>query len=273
MDRLAGDLGVCRTGARAVVASYHPHFGEESVLRGTRGSGTIFFCWCNLRCVYCQNYEISQRGDGLPVDAEELAEMMLSLQRRGCHNVNLVTPSHVIPQILRAVALAAERSLRLPLVYNTGGYDDVRALRLLDGVVDIYMPDAKYADSEVGRRLSRVRDYPERNREAIKEMHRQVGDLVIGADGLARRGLLVRHLVLPGDLAGTRAVARFLAREVSPDTYVNLMDQYYPAYRAFRYPPLDRRLTRREYLTALEAARAEGLWRFHREARDLPGYD
>ncbi len=279
-DRLAGDraaeevpagrsargtLGVCRTGELAVVAACHPHHGEESVLRGTRGSGTIFFCWCNLRCVFCQNYEISQLGQGRAVTPEELAEMMLRLQRLGCHNVNLVTPSHVIPQLLQAVAVAAERGLRLPLVYNTGGYDDPRALGFLDGVVDIYMPDVKYADPEVARRLSRAPDYPEWNRAAVREMHRQVGDLVVGEDGLARRGLLVRHLVLPEGLAGTAEAARFLAEEISPDTYVNIMDQYYPAYRALRHPPLHRRPTRREVEEAYAAARAAGLWRFHEE--------
>ncbi len=265
VDRLAGRTGVCRTGAQAVVASYHPHFGEEAPLRGWAGSGTIFFSWCNLRCAFCQNWEISQAGEGETVGPEDLAEMILALQRRGCHNVNLVSPSHVIPHILRAAAIAAERGLRIPLCYNTGGYDDPAALRLLEGVVDIYMPDMKYADSGVGRCLSRVPDYPARNRAAVLEMHRQVGDLVIGADGLARRGLLVRHLVLPGGLAGTRRVARFLARAVSRDTYINSMDQYRPDYHANRYAPLDRRPTRREVEEARAAARAEGLWRFHEE--------
>ncbi len=265
VDRLAGRRGVCRTGADAVVAAYHPHHGEEAPLRGTRGSGTIFFAWCNLRCAFCQNWEISQAGEGKAVTAEGLAEMMLRLQRRGCHNINLVSPSHVIAQILQAVALAAEAGLRLPLVYNTAGYDDADALRLLNGVVDIYMPDMKYADPDVARRLSRVKDYPRRNQEAVLEMQRQVGDLVIGEDGLARRGLLVRHLILPDGLAGTRQIAHFLATRVSRNTYINLMDQYHPDYQADRYPPLDRRPTRAEVRAAYEDARAEGLWRFHEE--------
>lgn len=265
VDRLAGKVGVCRTADEAVVTAHHPHFGEEAPLRGRCGSGTIFFAWCNLRCVFCQNWEISQVGEGRAAGPDDLATMMLDLQRRGCHNINLVTPSHVIPQILQALDMAAEGGLRLPILYNTGGYDDAEALRLLDGVVDIYMPDMKYADPEVSQRLSRVRDYPERNREAVREMHRQVGDLVIGEDGLARRGLLVRHLVLPEGLAGTREVARFLAQGISCDTYINIMGQYYPEYHADRYPPMDRRPTRREVAAAFRAAREEGLRRFHEE--------
>lgn len=255
---------LCRTGARAVVHGYGPHHGEEDPLRGTRGSGTVFFAWCNLRCVYCQNWDISQKGIGREVSTEELAAMMLELQSMGCHNINLVSPSHVVAQIIAAIAMAAARGLRLPLVYNTGGYDSPEALRLLDGVVDIYMPDMKYADSEIGRRFSRARDYVEVNRMAVKTMHRQVGDLVLNGEGMARRGLLVRHLVLPGELAGTAAVMEFLAREVSADTYVNLMDQYRPCYRAGRYPPLDRSLAPREYARALASARRAGLHRFDR---------
>ncbi|HEB77904.1 MAG TPA: radical SAM protein [Methylothermaceae bacterium] len=260
VNRLRTTRGaVCRTGERAVVHSYGPHHGEEDPIRGWNGSGTIFFSWCNLRCVFCQNWEISQKGIGREVEPEELADMMLDLQARGCHNVNLVTPSHVVAQILAAVRIGAEKGLRLPLVYNTGGYDSMEALALLDGVVDIYMPDMKYGDSKTARKYSHVRDYWEVNRNAVKEMHRQVGDLVIDEQGLARRGLLIRHLVLPGDLANTEAVLKFIAEEISPNTYVNLMSQYYPCYRAYDYPPLDRPLTREEYQHALDLAKKYGL--------------
>lgn len=255
-------LGACRTGLRARVASYGPHHGEEDPLRGWAGSGTIFFGGCNLRCQYCQNFDISQAGSGREVLPEELAAMLLALQRSGCHNINLVSPSHVVAPILQALVLAVDGGLRLPIVYNTGGYDSLEALRLLDGVVDIYMPDMKYSDTRTGRRLSLAMAYPAVNRRAVLEMHRQVGDLVIDERGLARRGLLVRHLVLPGDRAGTSEIVRFLAEEVSRETYLNLMDQYRPAYRASRFPPLDRPLRTEEYRTALEAARRAGLSRF-----------
>jgi putative pyruvate formate lyase activating enzyme len=261
-DSIKGAL--CHTGAQAVVHSYGPHHGEEDPLRGDHGSGTIFFSWCTLRCVYCQNWDISQKGIGREVSAEEIAGMMLELQVMGCHNINLVSPSHVVAQIIAAVAIAADKGMRLPLVYNTGGYDSPEALRLLDGIADIYMPDLKYSDPENARRYSRARDYVAVNRAAVKEMHRQVGDLVLDKNGIARRGLLVRHLVLPGDLAGTAEVMGFLAREVSMDTYVNLMDQYHPCYRADRYPPLDRTPTPEEYARALATARRAGLHRFDR---------
>ncbi len=267
VNRLEGIEGaVCRTGEQAVVASYGPHHGEEAPLRGWRGSGTIFFAWCNLRCVFCQNWDISQQGAGRAVSPEELAGMMLDLQVMGCHNINLVSPSHVVAQILAAVAIAARRGLHLPLVYNTGGYDSLEALALLDGVVDIYMPDMKYADSAIAHRYSHVRDYWEVNKAAVTAMHRQVGDLVLDDQGIAQRGLLVRHLVLPGDLAGTERVVEFLAREISPETYLNLMDQYRPCYRAAEHPPLDRRLTAAEYRAACAAAHRAGLHR-------LDGFD
>ncbi len=252
---------ICRTGERAVVNSFGPHHGEEDPLRGRHGSGTIFFCWCNLRCVFCQNWEISQKGIGHEVEPQDLAEMMLSLQAQGCHNINLVSPSHVVAQILAAVKLAAEQGLRLPLVYNTGGYDSAEALALLDGIIDIYMPDMKYGDTTIARRYSRIRNYVAVNRAAVKEMHRQVGDLVLDEKGIAHRGLLVRHLVLPQELAGTDSVLAFLAEEVSSDTYLNLMDQYHPCYRADEYPPLDRQLSIKEYEAALELARRYGLHR------------
>ena len=252
---------VCRTGERAVVYSFGPHHGEEKPLRGTNGSGTIFFSWCNLRCVYCQNWEISHKGLGQEVETEELADMMLSLQSQGCHNINLVSPSHVVAQIIAAVHLAAKGGLRLPLVYNTGGYDSKDALTLLDGTIDIYMPDMKYGDAGLALRYSKVPNYVEVNRAAVKEMHRQVGDLVLDENGIAQRGLLVRHLVLPENLAGTLKVLAFLAQELSPNTYLNLMDQYYPCYRADVYPPLDRPITREEYRSALGLAEKFGLTR------------
>ncbi|HZY03768.1 MAG TPA: radical SAM protein [Anaeromyxobacteraceae bacterium] len=262
VNRLESIRGaVCRTGARAVVHAAFPHHGEERCLSGWNGSGTIFFSWCNLRCLYCQNWEISWEGAGCEVEDEELARLMLGLQQAGCHNVNLVSPSHVVPQVLAALDIAARRGLSLPLVWNTGGYDSPEALRLLDGVVDVYMPDAKYGDSAVARRLSRVRDYVEVNRAALEEMHRQVGDLVLDEEGLAQRGLLVRHLVLPGGLAGTEAVMRFLAEEISPRTWVNLMGQYRPCYRADEVPEVARRPTAAELREALSAARQAGLRR------------
>jgi putative pyruvate formate lyase activating enzyme len=252
---------VCRTGERAVVHSFGPHHGEEEVLRGWNGSGTFFFSWCNLRCVFCQNWEISQKGIGRPVEPKEIASMMLELQSRGCHNVNFVSPSHVVAQILAAVHIAAGMGLRLPLVYNTGGYDSPEALALLDGVIDIYMPDMKYGDSETARKYSCVRNYVEVNRAAVKEMHRQVGGLIVDEKGLALRGLLVRHLVLPGDLAGSEEVLAFIANEISRNTYLNLMDQYRPCYRADEYPPLDRPATSGEFSAVLEMADRYGLRR------------
>jgi len=255
VDRLGGGKGVCGAGDRAVISGYGPHFGEESVLVGTRGSGTIFFRRCNLKCVFCQNWEISALGEGDPAAPEELAAIMLDLRRRGCHNINLVSPTHYVPQILNALALASAEGLDLPVVYNTGGYDHPDTLKILDGVIDIYMPDIKFGDDDTARRYTGARDYFTVAKRAVKEMHRQVGDLVIDERGIAVRGLLVRHLVLPNGLAGTERVMEFLAHEISPRTYVNIMDQYYPAYRARRYPGLDRRPTPAEYREALQAAR------------------
>lgn len=259
-NRRQGSRGAaCRTGERAMVNSFGPHNGEEDPLRGWAGSGTIFFSHCNLRCVYCQNWEISQKSTGREVEPEELAAMMLELQDQGCHNINFVSPSHVVAQLLEAMFIAARRGLRPPLVYNSGGYDSLEALALLDGVIDIYMPDMKYGDSRTARRYSRVNDYCERNRAAVREMHRQVGDLSMDHCGLARRGLLVRHLVFPGGLAGTEEVLRFLSREVSEDTYLNLMDQYRLCHRVSAYPPLDRALTHQEFETASRPAEKHGL--------------
>ena len=252
---------VCRTGERAVVHSHGPHFGEENPLRGRQGSGTIFFSWCNLRCVFCQNRDISQKGLGREVEPEGLADMMLELQAQGCHNINFVSPSHVVAQIIAAVEIAASKGLALPLVYNTGGYDSLEALQLLDGIIDIYMPDMKYGDSEKAHRFSHVREYVEVNRAAVREMYRQVGDLTLDENGIALRGLLVRHLVLPENISGTNSVLAFLSEEISSETYLNLMDQYRPCYRADENPPLDRPLTSREFSRALSLAEDLGLHR------------
>lgn len=269
-NRLAGSAGTaCRTGDRAVVSSHGPHHGEEAVLSGSNGSGTIFFSWCNLRCLFCQNWRISQAGEGEPVGPGDLAGRMIELQEAGCHNINLVSPSHVVPQILAAVAIAARRGLGIPLVYNSGGYDSLDALELLDGVVDLYLPDLKFGDSAAGRLCARVRNYASVSRAAVKEMHRQVGELVVDERGLATRGLLVRHLVLPGGIANTGRVLRFVATELSPDTYVHLMDQYAPAFRAVEVPPLDRRLLPGEIERALRLARRHGLRRVEAR-RPLP---
>ncbi len=258
--RLEYEPCYCGVGERALVSSAAPHFGEERPLVGGGGSGTIFFAGCNLRCVFCQNYEISHLRQGREVTSEELANMMVGLQRRGCHNINFVTPSHVVPQILDALGPAVEAGLKVPLVFNTGGYDSVSTLRLLDGIVDIYMPDAKYADSEVAQELSGAPDYPRVMRVALTEMHRQVGDLQIDEDGLAWRGLLVRHLVLPEDLAGTAEIMEFLA-SLSEDTYVNVMAQYRPCHEAHDHPPMERRITREEYRRGVQAALDAGLHR------------
>lgn len=265
VNRLDGELGTCRVGSKALVASFGPHHGEEFPIRGWFGSGTIFFASCNLRCLYCQNADISHGPHGEELEPDELAGLMLALQEQGCHNINLVSPSHQVPQILEALLVAAQRGLRLPIVYNTSAYDEPAMLRLLDGIVDVYMPDLKYADSVVGRRLSKVPDYPAVAQAAITEMHRQVGDLVLDDEGLAVRGLLVRHLVLPGGLAGTAEAMRFLAEEISRDTYVNIMDQYHPAAKAFAHPVLRRPVTSAEVEAAYRLARAAGLWRFHEE--------
>ncbi len=261
VNRLEDETGFCRTGRKAIVSSYGPHFGEEPPLVGTKGSGTIFFAGCNLGCIFCQNYDISHLLHGDTVTAEELASFMLDLQKRGCHNINFVSPSHVVAQILEALAVACKYGLRVPLVYNCGGYDSLDTLRLLDGIVDIYMPDAKYADEEVARNLSRAPNYPEIMKAALREMHRQVGDLEVDERGIAVRGMIIRHLVLPNGLAGAREIMRFIARELSTKSYVNVMAQYHPVYKAYDHELLNRRITRTEYLEALDMASAEGLHR------------
>jgi putative pyruvate formate lyase activating enzyme len=262
VNRLREEKGFCQIGRKAVISSYGAHFGEEAPLVGINGSGTIFITSCNLGCIFCQNYEISHWRVGEEVDDEEFAKIMLYLQARGCHNINIVTPSHIVPQLLSALKVAIERGLRLPLVYNTSAYDSLDTLRLLDGVVDIYMPDAKFADANVAKEFCNAPDYPQVMKKAIKEMHRQVGDLVINEEGIAVRGLLVRHLVMPEGLAGTEEICRFIAKEISPHTYINIMAQYRPCYKAVGHPKIGRRITRKEFESALEIARKAGLYRF-----------
>jgi putative pyruvate formate lyase activating enzyme len=263
-DRLADRKAACKTGRHAWVASHFPHFGEEDCLRGWKGSGTIFFSHCNLRCVFCQNFDISQAGEGEPATAEAIALMMLRLQAHGCHNINFVTPEHVVPQILEALPLAIARGLSVPLVYNTSAYDSMHSMALMEGVVDIYMPDFKYWDPEKAFRYLKARDYPGCARDVIREMHRQVGPLVTDRNGLAVRGVLVRHLVMPGGLDDTRQIMRWLAHELSPDTYVNVMAQYRPAGKvdSTSYPELDRRITVSKVEEARRIAREEGIVRF-----------
>ena len=261
VNRLEDEKGVCKTGKKAVVSSFGPHFGEESPLVGRSGSGTIFFTYCNLGCIFCQNYDISHQGYGNPVDEEYIVKVMLRLQNMGCHNINFVTPTHVIPQIVKAVSLATEEGLNLPLVYNSGGYDSVETLKILDGIFDIYMPDFKYSDPDIAKRYSNAPDYPEVVKSALKEMHTQVGDLVLDSRGIAQRGLLIRHLVLPQDQAGTSKAMRFISKELSANSYVNVMQQYRPEYKACEYPPLDRRIKRDEFLKAVKIARDNGIKR------------
>jgi putative pyruvate formate lyase activating enzyme len=273
VNRLEDVELICRTGRHAIVSSAFAHFGEEDCLRGSRGSGTLFFGGCNLRCVFCQNWDISQQAAGKPSSAEEIAGFMLVLQERGCHNINLVTPEHVAPQVIEALAIAVPAGLRVPVVYNTSAYDALSSLRLLDGLIDIYMPDFKFWTRESSRRLVKAKDYPERAREAILGMHRQVGDLRFGSDGLARRGLLVRYLVMPGQREEASAIFRWLADKVSPDTYVNIMEQYRPEYQVRghglnsqleKYSDIGRQPYRAEVDAAYQAAREAGLWRFDR---------
>lgn len=260
VDRTSHEKGICKTGNMPFISSYGPHFGEETPLVGRYGSGTIFFGFCNLGCIFCQNWTISHLGEGREVSFERLSDIMLELQAMGCHNINLVTPTHQVPMILRAVYMAKGKGLRLPIVYNTGGYDSLQTVKLLNGIIDIYMPDFKYSDPKMAERYSKARDYPEHAKASIKEMHRQVGNLII-ENGIARRGLLVRHLVLPEGIAGTKEVMRFIADELSKETYINIMDQYHPCFRAFNEPPLQRRITKEEYEEAIEMALNAGLRR------------
>ena len=264
INRLADEMGKCHTGKLAVVSSYGPHFGEETPLVGKHGSGTIFFTNCNLKCLFCQNYSISQLGDGTEVTDEELAGMMLALQSRGCHNINLVSPTHVVPQILQGLEIAINLGLRLPLVYNSGGYDSVETLEILDSIIDIYMPDTKYSDEKIAEELSGINNYPAINQAALREMHRQIGDLQIDEDGIAIRGLLIRHLVLPHGLDGTKEIMKFIAEDISLNSYVNVMAQYHPCHKAFQIPRLARPLSKQEFLEAIELAERAGLNRLDR---------
>ena len=259
VNRFESDNGNCRSGILPKVLSAHRHFGEEPPLVGMFGSGTIFFTNCNLDCKYCQNYDISHQGIGVEVSIQDLAEMMLDLQNVGCHNINLVTPTHFVPQIVDALIIAREKGLQIPLVYNCGGYESVETLKLLDKIIDIYMPDIKYSSNENALKYSGVSDYWDVVRESVKEMHRQVGDLVINYLGIARRGLIIRHLVLPNDIAGSKKVLEFIAKEISIDSYVNIMDQYRPLYLANRYPELNRSITKKEYMEVINYARQIGL--------------
>jgi putative pyruvate formate lyase activating enzyme len=258
VDRSKDQTGFCGIADMPVVSSVGPHFGEENVLVGWGGSGTIFFAGCNLGCIFCQNFDISHLRNGSKVTIEELAQSMLGLQNYGCCNINFVTPTHVVPAIAAAIEMARKRGLTLPTVYNTGGYDSVETLRLLDGFIDIYMPDMKYSDSDVAKELSNAPDYPQINLAAVKEMHRQVGDLKT-KNGVATRGLLVRHLVLPENLAGSFEIIDFLNEQISPKTTINVMDQYRPCFRAFEHTRINRRPTREEFQSAQQYALQKGL--------------
>ncbi len=261
VDRTSGEKGFCKTGNKPFVSSWNPHFGEERPLVGQHGSGTIFFAHCNLGCLFCQNWTISHLGEGNIYSFEALAEIMLTLQHYGCHNINFVTPTHQVPMILRSLEIAIEKGLKVPIVYNCGGYESVDTLKILDGIVDIYMPDFKYSNPQVAMKYSKAEDYPFVAKAAIKEMHRQVGDLILNSKGIALKGLLVRHLVLPEGVAGTEEIVKFLVKEISPDTYTNIMAQYYPCYQAVKNPPLDRRITSEEHKKAVKFALEAGLTR------------
>lgn len=261
VNRLEGEKGVCRTGSLPFISSYNSHFGEERPLVGRHGSGTIFMTHCNLLCIFCQNYTISHLGEGSETSLIEFANIMLYLQKLGCHNINFVTPTHQVPQILSALEIAIDKGLRIPLVYNCGGYESTETLKILKGIFDIYMPDFKYSDPEAALKFSKAKNYPEIAKAAIKEMHHQVGDLTLDERGIALRGLLVRHLVLPEGLSGTKEVVRFLAEDISTNTYLNVMDQYYPCYKAFANPPLNRRITGKEFSEAVKMALKAGLKR------------
>ncbi|HHU69584.1 MAG TPA: radical SAM protein [Thermoanaerobacterales bacterium] len=254
------ELGFCRSPDKVIVASYGPHFGEESVLVGSNGSGTIFFGFCNMRCVFCQNCEISQGGEGQIISNEKLAGIMLNLQEKyNCHNINLVTPTHFIPNILEALSIAAKNGLKLPLVYNCGGYERLETLKLLDGIIDIYMPDFKYSSDERGVKYSKVKDYPEKVKAALIEMDRQVGGLKTDKRGIAYRGLIIRHLVMPGGLNDTKEILKFIKDELSEDCLVNLMDQYSPAFKAFEYKEISMPLSYFEFEKAKNFAKKLGL--------------
>jgi putative pyruvate formate lyase activating enzyme len=261
VNRLKGEKGYCRAGGEVMISSAFPHFGEEPPLVGTHGSGTIFLTHCNLRCVFCQNYDISHLGEGKPITTSELAQYMIGLQRGGCHNINFVTPTHYVPQIVAALPEAIELGLAIPLVYNCGGYESLEVIKLLNGIIDIYMPDTKFSREKAAASYCNAPDYPQVLQEVLLEMHRQVGDLMLDEHGIAYRGLLIRHLVMPNRVAGTAEIIAFIARHVSVNAYVNIMDQYRPLYRAGEYPEIDRPISAREYREAQEIAQGEGLRR------------
>ena len=261
VDRIAGQTGKCKTGKDAWVSSYNSHFGEEAPLVGSKGSGTIFFTHCNLLCLFCQNFDISHEGQGREISTKQLADIMLYLQNSGCHNINFVTPSHVVPQILAALETAIAKGLRVPLVYNSSGYDRVKTLKLLEGIIDIYMPDFKFWNANIAEQTCNARDYPEVAQKAFKEMHRQVGDLITDKSGIAKRGLLIRHLVLRNNLAGTREIMRFISSQISANSYVNIMSQYRPCGRAGEIEALSAPLSKKDYQSALQAAKEEGITR------------
>ncbi len=264
-DRLAGERGFCQLGQLPMVSAFHLHFGEERVLVGNHGSGTIFFTSCNLSCVFCQNYEISQLRIGEEVSCQRLAQMMIELQNLGCHNINLVSPTSHVPAIVKSLSIAREKGLNLPLVYNTNTYDSVEVLKLLNGIIDIYMPDTKYSSDVNALKYSNAPNYFVIMKKAIKEMHRQVGDLIINEEGIAVKGLLVRHLILPNNLAGTKEIVEFFAKEISKSTFLNIMDQYYPYAKASQYPELSRRISQKEFREAIELAKNAGLKRLYSE--------
>jgi len=260
VNRLKNELGICKTGLKAKLCSYMSHHGEEPPISGQRGSGTIFFSHCNMSCVYCQNYEFSQVGEGREVDPEELAGFMLELQGIGCHNINLVTPTHVMPQILKALHIAILKGLRIPLVYNTGGYELPEAIKLLEGVVDIYLADMRYADSEMSVKYSNAPEYPRYNQASVKEMHRQVGIADMDDQGIIKKGLIVRHLVMPNNVSGTAKIMKFIAQELSLEIYISLMSQYTPYYKAQEFTDISRRATLEEYKEAEEVMHRYGLY-------------
>jgi putative pyruvate formate lyase activating enzyme len=261
VDRLNGEVGVCQAGSELMVSSAFPHFGEEPPLVGYQGSGTIFLAHCNLRCIFCQNYDISHLGNGEHITSSDMARAMVKLQEMGCHNINFVTPTHYTPQIVASLPEAIENGLRLPIVYNCSGYESIEVIRLLEGVVDIYMPDVKYMDKKHSKQFSNAPDYPEVMKKVLKEMHRQVGELSINSKGVAEKGVLIRHLVMPNGVASSEEVLRFIAEEISVHSYVNIMDQYRPEYRAREYPDINRRITHKEYLEAIQWAKGYQLYR------------
>lgn len=267
VNRLKGEKGCCSTGSGPMISSFGPHFGEEPPLVGLHGSGTIFITHCNLGCVFCQNYDISHRGEGREISCNELARIMLYLQKQGCHNINIVSPTHVVPQILDALILAVKEGLFIPLVYNTGGYDCSETIELLEGVFDIYMPDFKFSGNAQGKMYAQAPDYFESASAAIQEMHRQVGDLKIDSQGIAYQGILIRHLVMPNHIAGADRIMKFISSKLSKNTYINIMDQYRPCGEADRYPGIDRRITPQEYKEAVGIAQHYGLYRLDERIR------